>query len=106
MRNLLRTSAIAVALSRPYPLGGRLLGLLRPSPPRRAMAEDRERRPRLYVLVVDHNGRLRRLMAELFPKPGSTGPRICSECRRRPQDRALARYLLRPSMKAHHGLKI
>ena len=36
--------------------------------------------PRLYVLVVDHNGVFEGLMAKLFPKPGSTGPRICSEC--------------------------
>ena len=36
--------------------------------------------PRLYVLVVDHNGILEGLMAKRFPKPGSTGPRICSEC--------------------------
>ena len=36
--------------------------------------------PRLYVLVVDHNGVFEGVMAKLFPKPGSTGPRICSEC--------------------------
>jgi len=36
--------------------------------------------PRLYVLVVDHNGVFEGLMAKLFPRPGSTGPRICSEC--------------------------
>jgi hypothetical protein len=37
--------------------------------------------PRLYVLVVDHNGVFEGLMAKLFAKPGSTtGPRICSEC--------------------------
>ena len=31
--------------------------------------------PRLYVLVVDHNGIFEGVMAKLFPKPG-----ICSEC--------------------------
>jgi hypothetical protein len=36
--------------------------------------------PRLYVLVVDHNGVFEGVMAKLFPKQGSTGPRICSEC--------------------------
>ena len=36
--------------------------------------------PVLYVLVVDHNGVYEGVMAKLFPKPGSTGPRICSEC--------------------------
>jgi hypothetical protein len=37
--------------------------------------------PRLYVLVVDHNGVFEGVMAKLFPKPGSPpGPRICSEC--------------------------
>ena len=36
--------------------------------------------PRLYVLVVDHNGVFEGVMAKLFPKPGTTGPRICSAC--------------------------
>lgn len=36
--------------------------------------------PRLYVLVVDHNGVFEGVMAKLFPRPGNTGPRICSEC--------------------------
>jgi hypothetical protein len=36
--------------------------------------------PRLYVLVLDHKGIFEGVMAKLFPKPGSTGPRICSEC--------------------------
>ena len=37
--------------------------------------------PRLYVLVVDHNGVFEGLMAKLFPRPGTTsGPRICSDC--------------------------
>ena len=35
---------------------------------------------RLYVLVLDRNGIFEGVMAKLFPKPGSTGPRICSEC--------------------------
>jgi len=35
--------------------------------------------PRLRV-VVDHNGVFEGVMAKLFPKPASTGPRICSEC--------------------------
>ena len=35
--------------------------------------------PRLYVLVVDHNGVFEGVMAKLFPMPG-TGPRICSAC--------------------------
>jgi hypothetical protein len=37
--------------------------------------------PRLYVLVVEHNGVFEGLMAKLFPRPGTpAGPRICSEC--------------------------
>src|SRR5215468_9657812 len=36
--------------------------------------------PALYVLVVDHNGVFEGVMAKLFPKPGDSGPRICSEC--------------------------
>jgi hypothetical protein len=36
--------------------------------------------PRLYVLVVDHNGVFEGVMAKLFPRPGTTGPRLCSEC--------------------------
>jgi hypothetical protein len=37
--------------------------------------------PRLYVLVVEHNGVFEGLMAKLFPRPGTpSGPRICSEC--------------------------
>jgi hypothetical protein len=36
--------------------------------------------PRLYVLVVDHNGVFEGVMAKLFPRPGTTGPRICSDC--------------------------
>ena len=37
--------------------------------------------PRLYVLIVDHNGLFEGVMAKLFPKPGSPpSPRICSEC--------------------------
>jgi uncharacterized protein (DUF2147 family) len=36
--------------------------------------------PRLYVLVVDHNGVFEGVMAKLFPKPGGTGTRTCSMC--------------------------
>jgi Uncharacterized protein conserved in bacteria (DUF2147) len=37
--------------------------------------------PRLYVLVVDHNGVFEGVMAKLFPRPGSpASPRICSDC--------------------------
>jgi Uncharacterized protein conserved in bacteria (DUF2147) len=36
--------------------------------------------PRLYVLVVDHNGVFEGVMAKLFPRPDTIGPRICSEC--------------------------
>src|SRR5260370_2447965 len=35
--------------------------------------------PRLYRVVVDHNGVFEGVMAKLFPKPGSTRPRICSD---------------------------
>ncbi len=43
-------------------------------------------------------------MAKLFPKPGSTGPRICSECTDDRQNARLARYLLRPRHE-RNGLK-
>jgi len=37
--------------------------------------------PRLYVLVIDHNGVFEGVMAKLFPRPGSpASPRICSDC--------------------------
>ena len=37
--------------------------------------------PRLYVLVIDHNGVFEGVMAKLFPRPGTPAtPRVCSDC--------------------------
>jgi hypothetical protein len=46
--------------------------------------------PRLYVLVVDHNGVFEGVMAKLFPKPGDAPNPTCSKCT---DDRANAPWL-------------
>src|SRR6201999_393139 len=95
-----QTSAIAIADRGPYPLGGRCLACCGRAFRGGPLAEDRERRAPALRVGRRSQRRLRRLDGETVPQAGHYRPADLFGVHRRPQERALARYLLRPRHEA------
>jgi len=75
-----RTSAIAVAYRGPYPWAAAAWPAAAEPSAAGLWQKIEKRRAPAFTCWSSIKRRLEGVMAKLFPKPGSTGPRICSEC--------------------------